>query len=149
MHEIRLLTRGMNNAIQKSCNEIDLAVLTASDIDKVREEVESLIDSIEKCVMAHIEKVMDIGDFSDDIEEWKNELEAVKTVWELCLYKWDDQLEKNKKLLEAEIDAREGDVFDEVSVSLDSLAAGTPAVILDYDVTPSVEDVALPGSTPP
>ena len=72
LREIHLLRRGANNAIQKLCNEIDLAVLTASDINKVREEVEPLIDSLEKCLTAHIEKFTDMdGDFSDDIEEGK------------------------------------------------------------------------------
>ena len=50
-------------------------------------------------------------------------MEAVQVVWELCLYKRDDQLEKNKKLLEAEIDAGEGAVHDEVGDSSDSSSA--------------------------
>ena len=148
LREIRFLRKGANNAIQKSRNEIDLAVLTASDIDKAK-EVEPLIDSLEKCVTANVEKFTDIdGDFSDDIEEWKNELEAVKTVWELCLDKWHDQLKKNKKVLEVEIDVADGTVRDGVGDS----SGSSPAELSDDELgdisTPPEKDSAVSGSGP-
>ena len=102
------MRRSANNAIQKACNEIDLATLTTSAIDELRKEVEPLIDLLDKYVTERIKEFEDMeGDFSDDIEDWENELVAVQIVWEHCVKKWRDQLDKNKKVLETAIDAGE------------------------------------------
>ena len=83
------------------------------------------------------------GDFSDDIEEWKNELETVKTVWELCLVNWRHQLEKNKKVLEAEIDAGDGAVRDEVGDSSDSSSGELSEVGLGNVPPPRLSRIVL------
>ena len=122
--EIRLLRRGTNNAIQKAPGELDQPTLTASAIEDVRKEVEPLIGLLDECVTVHIKKFTDIeGNFSNDIEDWENELEVVKVVWEICLDKWRDLLNKNKKMLEAEVDAGESDVHVEVGESSDGSKA--------------------------
>ena len=135
--EIRLLRRGANNAIQKARGKLDLATLTAPAIEDVRKEVEPLIGLLDECVTVHIENFTDMeGDFSDDIEDWENKLEAIKIVWEHCLEKWRGQLDKNKKMLEAEVDAGESDHLDEVDDSSDGSVAELSEVELDNLFTP-------------
>ena len=47
---------------------------------------------------AYIKALEDLeGDFSDEIEDWENELVAIQIVWELCLEKWHDQLENIRR----------------------------------------------------
>ena len=104
--EVRLLRGGANNAIDKARDKLDLATLTAPAIENVRKEVEPLIGLLDECVTVHIEKFTDMeGNFSDDMDDWKNELEAVKIAWDYHLEMWRHLLDKNKKVLEAEVDA--------------------------------------------
>ena len=98
LREMHLLRRNANNAIKKAHGDIDLATLTAPVIDDLKKEVEPLVDLLDKCVMGYIKALEDMeGDFSDEIEDWENELVAIQIVWEHCLDNWYHQLNRIRR----------------------------------------------------
>ena len=71
---------------------------------------------------------------------------AIQIVWELCLENWHHQLEKNKKVLEAETDVGESDVEMGASDGSVITAPGTPDVMLDDVPILPIENIASPSS---